>query len=88
MYHIRGCAACHGINGSGLGDRSARLNPPPRNFKEINSYKQGKTISEIATTLEKGIIGSPAMPSYPYLTKTERLNIAKYVYFLQTNEKP
>ena len=85
MYHVRGCAACHGIRGDGLGDRSTRLNPPPREFRDKKAYKQGNTIPEIAQTLATGVANSPAMPQYPYLSQEERINIAKYVYFLQTN---
>ncbi len=85
MYHIRGCAACHGIKGDGKGDRSSRLNPPPRDFQDTNSYKQGYEITKIAETIKTGVRGTQAMPPYPYLSKEERLSIAKYVYFLQTN---
>lgn len=85
MYHALGCAACHGVKGNGLGDRSARLNPSPRDFRDKRAYKQGGTVAEIAQTLDTGIKGSPAMPQYSYLSLEERINIAKYVYFLQTN---
>lgn len=85
LYHVRGCAACHGTKGDGLGDRSARLNPSPRNFRDKEAYRQGNTISEIVQTIKIGIPGSPAMPQYSYLSQEERISIAKYVYFLQTN---
>ena len=86
MYHIRGCVACHGIKGDGKGDRSSRLNPSPRDFRDTNAYRQGYEIKEIAQTLKTGVDGTPAMPQYPYLSEEERINIAKYVYFLQTNK--
>jgi mono/diheme cytochrome c family protein len=72
------CASCHGENGTGTGPASIGLNPAPRNFTKNESWKNGRTISEMYTTLQEGIPGS-AMISYDFLTPEERFSLIQYI---------
>jgi mono/diheme cytochrome c family protein len=72
------CASCHNETGAGGGPASVGLNPAPRNFTNLDGWKNGRTLSAIYTTLEEGIEGS-AMISYNFLLPEDRISIAHYI---------
>jgi hypothetical protein len=57
------------------------LTPPPRNFTQAQSWKNGTRLEDIYRTLEQGIKGS-AMVSYNYLSRRDRMALAHYVQSL------
>lgn len=78
------CAACHGINGDGNGPASVWLYPKPRNFS-AGQFKIKSTPGQALPTDEdlfqsvtRGLAGS-SMPSFSYLTASERNDVVKYV---------
>ncbi len=84
LYRGNGCAQCHGRLGDGQGPLAATLEPPPRNFRRADAYRNGGDVESIAQTLATGIPGGGAMPLYAHLTRSERLALARYVRALST----
>lgn len=88
LYHIRGCAACHGIAGHGNGDRASRLVPPPIDFRFTNAYLQGFRQDEMAETIRTGLTNvKSAMPKSPFLSLAERRAIARYIIHMREHYK-
>lgn len=74
------CVACHGANGKGDGVAGAALNPKPRNFSELDKYKQGTSAEAIAMTLEKGVDGGKTgMVGGLIPSADDRALVAKYI---------
>jgi len=85
LFKRNGCAVCHGQEGRGDGHLARSLNPRPRDFRELPTYQQGNTQSEIAATLKNGIsLRSSAMPAYPHLSDVDASAIGAFVVFLQS----
>lgn len=85
LYEEHGCALCHGPQGRGDGPVAPTLDPPPRDLGDPSTYRIGPAESEIASTLEEGILvfrGS-GMPSYAHIPAEDRLEIARFVVSLQ-----
>lgn len=74
------CSSCHGTEGKGDGVAGASLNPKPRNFHDLNGWKNGPKFSQIYKTLQEGITGS-AMPSFSTLLPEDRIAI---IHFIRT----
>jgi len=72
------CSSCHGSNGMGDGPAGAALNPKPRNFHSNQGWVNGRRVSDIFQTLQKGVPGS-GMPAFEYLPAADRLDIISYV---------
>lgn len=72
------CSSCHGQNGMGDGPAGAALNPKPRNFHSNQGWKNGRRVSDMFQTLQKGIPGT-GMPAFEYLPASDRLDIISYV---------
>jgi mono/diheme cytochrome c family protein len=74
------CASCHGETGAGNGVAGAALNPPPRNFVDLNAqqWKNGKKISEMYVTLQEGIPNT-GMASFSTIPPEDRFAILQYV---------
>jgi mono/diheme cytochrome c family protein len=88
LYHLRGCAGCHGLAGHGNGDRAAQLLPPPMDFRLTNAYLQGTDLESMATTVKKGLTNvKTAMPAYPFLSDEERRALARYIIHMRENYK-
>ncbi|MEW6754902.1 MAG: cytochrome c [Candidatus Latescibacterota bacterium] len=85
LYVRQGCPVCHGDQGRGDGRIAQTLRPPPRDFRATGAYKQGTSVAQIATTIEKGAPGGSAMPPYPHLNPRQRLLLAAYVRHLATD---
>ncbi len=77
------CITCHGESGKGDGPVGVSLNPKPRNFRNMGDYKQGSSQEAIAATIKNGVPGS-AMPPNPAISEADRMALAKYVIYLQT----
>jgi mono/diheme cytochrome c family protein len=72
------CSSCHGTDGKGDGVAGLSLNPKPRNFHDLNGWKNGTKFSNIYKTLQEGITGS-AMPSFSTLLPDDRIAIIHYL---------
>jgi mono/diheme cytochrome c family protein len=75
------CASCHGETGAGNGVAGAALNPPPRNFVDLNAqtWKNGKKITEMYVTLQEGIPNT-GMASFSTIPPEDRFAILQYVH--------
>ncbi len=78
------CVTCHGSEGHGDGPASAGLNPKPRNFTLTADWKNGRTVTGIVTTLNKGLGSMPSFDNFPL---PNRFDLAHYVLTLNA-EKP
>ncbi|MFH1572237.1 MAG: cytochrome c [Gemmatimonadota bacterium] len=84
LFARNGCAVCHGDQGRGDGKMAAALRPPPRNLHEVEAYRRGRTVAEIAGTIREGIsTGRGGMPGYAHLSEEDRLLLARYIVSLQ-----
>jgi mono/diheme cytochrome c family protein len=72
------CISCHGEDGKGDGIAAATLNPKPRNFHDLNNWKNGPKFSSMYKTLQEGVQGS-AMPSFSTLLPQDRIDLIFYV---------
>ena len=72
------CASCHGEDGKGDGVAAAALNPPPRNFHDLEGWKNGVKFSSIYKTLQEGIAGG-AMVAYEFIPVEDRIAITHYI---------
>lgn len=81
------CAACHGVDGDGSGPAAVWLFPRPRNFAaglfKIKSTPGMAlpTDADLLATVTRGMPGS-SMPSFTYLTETERKDAVAYIKHL------
>ena len=82
LYMSNGCPVCHGNEGRGDGRIASSLNPPPLDFRDLASYKNGAELEQIAKTIEVGITGS-SMPGFAHLTENDRIDIAKFILSLK-----
>ncbi|MCE9596863.1 MAG: cytochrome c [Spirochaetia bacterium] len=82
LFMSNNCNGCHGDTGLGDGPAGQALNPKPRVFKDIYSYRKGHSEDQITAMLEFGLEGSP-MKGYSHLSPVQRRHIAKYVVWLQ-----
>jgi mono/diheme cytochrome c family protein len=75
------CASCHGETGAGNGPAGAALNPPPRNFVDLNAqqWKNGKKVTEMYVTLQEGIPNT-GMASFSTIPPEDRFAIIQYVH--------
>jgi len=79
------CASCHGDNGEGDGPTAVTLNPKPRNFHQLQGWKNGSRVSQIYKTLQDGIPGS-AMASFSYLPPADRFALIHFVRSLSPGQ--
>jgi mono/diheme cytochrome c family protein len=81
------CAACHGARGDGQGPAAVWLFPKPRNFSaglfKIQSTPAGSmpTDEDLYEVVTRGMPGS-SMPSFTYLSESERREVVRHVKFL------
>ena len=81
------CAACHGDNGDGKGSAAIWLYPRPRDFSagqfKIKSTpgQALPTDADLLQSVTRGLPGS-SMPSFSYLTESERRDVVAYVKHL------
>ena len=72
------CVSCHGTEGKGDGTAGKTLNPPPRNFHDLNNWTNGPSFSGMYKTLHEGITAR-GMASYNNLKPEERINMILYI---------
>lgn len=72
------CVSCHGTEGKGDGAAGKTLNPPPRNFHDLNGWTNGPTFSGMYKTLQEGITAR-GMASYNNLKPEERIDMILYI---------
>ena len=83
LYGENGCASCHGPAGRGDGPVAKTLSIPPRDFKNVESFQNGRDEMSIAATLARGLDRNGAkMPAFNHLTETERRGLALFVLSL------
>ena len=85
LFKENACHSCHGLEGRGDGPAGRNLKPPPRDYRDISSYKQGSSLEDITNTLSTGVPGT-TMASYAHLPKEKRRAIASYVIYLQKTQ--
>lgn len=71
------CASCHGPEGMGNGERSAELNPKPRNY-HTEKFKFGAAPLQIYNTITNGSPGT-SMPAFVLLPAEDRWALVHYV---------
>jgi mono/diheme cytochrome c family protein len=79
------CTTCHGDNGQGDGPSASMLNPKPRNFHSLNSWKNGSKVTQIYKTLEEGIPGG-GMASYNYMPPEDRFALIHFIRTFANNQ--
>jgi mono/diheme cytochrome c family protein len=79
------CTTCHGDNGQGDGPSASMLNPKPRNFHSIDSWKNGSKVTQMYKTLEEGIPGG-GMASYNYMPPEDRFALIHFIRTFANNQ--
>lgn len=72
------CASCHGDNGLGDGLASAALDPKPRDFTNIDGWKNGPTFYGMYKTVNDGIAGT-GMIAYEFISPEDRVAMIHYI---------
>ena len=85
LYKKNACHNCHGLYGKGDGPVGLTLKPAPRNYKDMDSYKQGSELKDIMNTLLTGVPGT-LMAAYSHISEEDRRAIASYVVYLQKKD--
>ncbi len=85
LYRAHGCVVCHGATGRGDGPAAVTLNPGPRDFRDVASYRQGTGNSDISETLRTGVLSATRqqMPAYGHLSEGDRRALAAFVVSLR-----
>ena len=84
LFRSNGCAVCHGLEGRGDGVLARNFDPPPRDFRDRNAYREGRTERAITRTLAEGILTrGKGMHGYPHIPESDRKKMAAYVVSLQ-----
>jgi high-affinity iron transporter len=84
LFNEQGCVVCHGPAGRGDGPRARALNPPPRDFRQLDAYVQGTGVRELAATLQTGIrVHDAQMPSFGHLSERQRRALAEFIVWLR-----
>lgn len=87
LYDRYGCAVCHGPQGHGDGPVARSLNPKPRDFRDPDAFRNGRSLGAISETILKGVMRKGVgMPGYPHIPEEERRAIAAYVASLGEEE--
>ena len=72
------CVACHGAEGKGDGIAGKSMNPLPRNFTDLNGWKNGTKFSQIYLSISEGLLKT-GMPQFNTLTPSDRFAIVHYI---------
>ena len=83
LYAKHGCAACHGQNGRGDGPVARTLTPPPRDFADVNHYRQGSLRDDISASILNGVETSRVMPAFSHISRDDADLLADWIVSLQ-----
>ena len=72
------CTSCHGETGHGDGPAAGTLNPKPRNFTQPEKWTRGYRITDIFTTITKGVKGTGMAP-FDFIVPADRMALVHYV---------
>lgn len=83
LYAVAGCVSCHGREGHGDGSSAGQLTSPPRDFRDVSAFTNGRTVDDIALTIANGLERNGAlMPAFSHLSEQERKSLALFVIAL------
>ena len=88
LYLNHGCAVCHGPGGHGDGPSAARLVVPPRDFANVDAYREGSSAEAIAATIRLGTSTPGPMPPFGHISAEDALLLAEWIVSLQTPAAP
>ncbi len=74
----RNCVSCHGDSGRGDGPAAGTLNPKPRNFTRPENWTRGDRVTDIFTTVTKGVKGTGMAP-FDFIVPADRMALVHYV---------
>lgn len=83
LYLKHGCAVCHGAGGHGDGPSATRLVVPPRDFENVDAYREGSTAEAIASTIRFGTSVPGPMPPFAHISAEDALLIADWIVSVQ-----
>lgn len=87
LYERYGCAVCHGREGSGDGPVARAMNPRPRDFRDAEAFKKGRSLGAISETIRVGVMEQGVgMPGYPHIPDVERRAIGAFVASLHASD--
>lgn len=88
LYQRYGCAVCHGTKGRGDGPVARSMDPKPRDFRDAQAFKKGRSLGAISETIRAGVMdqGVVGMPGYPHVPDGERRAIGAYVASLHESD--
>lgn len=76
--YSQNCESCHGAEGLGNGPAGVSLNPPPRNFHNLEGWTNGTEFPQLYKTLQEGILQN-GMAAYEYISPMDRIAIIEHV---------
>jgi mono/diheme cytochrome c family protein len=63
------------------------MNPKPRDFRDAQAFKKGRSLGAISETIRAGVMDQGVgMPGYPHLPDAERRAIGAYVASLHESD--
>lgn len=86
LYAKHGCAVCHGAGGHGDGPTAARLVVPPRDFANVEEYREGSSPEAIAATIRFGTAAPGPMPPFGHISAEDARLLAAFIASLQQSE--
>jgi high-affinity iron transporter len=78
LYLSYGCAACHGTEGRGDGPAAISLKVKPRDFRQHEKFRNGRSVEAISRTIAEGVPRSQ-MPASPFIEENNRKLMAEYI---------
>ncbi|MEE2752776.1 MAG: cytochrome c [Candidatus Latescibacterota bacterium] len=87
LYQRYGCAVCHGMEGRGDGPVAQSMDPKPRDFRDVQAFKKGRSLDAISEIIRAGVVDQGVgMPGYPHVPDGERRAIGVYVASLHDSD--
>jgi mono/diheme cytochrome c family protein len=83
LYLKHGCADCHGPGGHGDGPSARQLIVPPRDFENVDAYRDGSSAEEIAATIRFGTSTPGPMPPFTHISAEDALLMAAWIVSVQ-----
>ena len=83
LYMTHGCAVCHGAGGRGDGPSAARMVVPPTDFANVDGYREGSSLENIARTIRYGMSVPGPMPPFAHISEEDARLLAAWIVSLQ-----